>query len=121
MEEKKLPANIPAWFIEFFKRFALKTPKFFQVLQLAGIIATVAGFIPDILVWLSITPNEVVSKYLTVILKVAGATTWIVSKLPATNVTAVIDNSNALPFTEKKKVEGVDPPVEKTIESLAKQ
>lgn len=109
MAEKQLPSGFAAWFIEFYKRFGLKTPKFFQVLQIVGIIAAIVGFIPDALQYLEVTTTPIIDRYVSLAVKVAGGITWLISKLPAVNANTVAFHSNSLPFTEKKKIEGKEP------------
>lgn len=93
-----------AWLVETFKRFALKTPAFFQVFQVLGIIATGVGFLPDLLEYLKITPTEIFSHYLEIGLRVAGIVTWVMAKLPVINSTSVVQQqSTALPFTAQKE------------------
>ena len=103
-----LPKNFPSWFVEFYKRFGLTSPRFFQIIQYAGAAAVAIGFVPDILTYLSITPGPIFSKVLTTVLKAAGATAYIVSKLPTSNPNHVIQTTDNLPFTEKKQITGVD-------------
>ena len=104
-----LPKNFPSWFIEFYKRFGLTSPRFFQIIQYVGAAAVVVGFVPDILTSLSITPGPIFSHVLQIALKAAGAATYIVSKLPTSNPNHIVQTTDSLPFTEKKQITGVDP------------
>jgi len=108
-------SNFPAFFTELLKRFGLETPRFFKIIQMVGAAATFIGFIPKILVALDITPTDVFSHYLQILLKVAGFTAIIVAKLPANNANAVISSSNKMPFSENAKATGTDKSVAETI------
>lgn len=98
-------ANFAAFIAELWKRFPLKTPKFFQILQAVGIVAAGIGFIPDALTYLELTPTPIMSHYLEIVLKVAGIVTWIMAKLPVENATRVSLNTNHMPFTAAAKKE----------------
>lgn len=115
-----MSSNFTAWISEFIKRFTFKSPRFFQIVQYAGLIATAVGFIPDALVWLNITPTDIISKYITLALKVAGGVTYLIAKLPVSNSSVIADNSTQLPFTQKKKIEGVEPTPEQTLDKIQK-
>lgn len=89
---------------EFFARFPLKTPQFFQYFQYAGILAMGLGLVPDALHWLEITPTPLFSKVITKLLEFCGLITWIMAKLPVENSTKVAMNTNKMPFTKAHKL-----------------
>lgn len=94
-----------SWVVEVYNRFGLKSPKFFQTLQLIGLIALGVGFIPDALKWLDLTPTLIVDKVIAVAVKVAGGITWVISKLPVTSTVSPVEDGKTvngyrvLPFT----------------------
>lgn len=94
-------SKFSAFIVETFKRFGVKSPRFFQVFQTIGIIATGIGFIPDALQWLDITPGPIYSKYISLAVKVAGGVMWLMAKLPVQNPERIIERTDKLPFTEK--------------------
>jgi hypothetical protein len=96
-----MKTDFSAFMIELYKRFALKSPKFFQVLQVVGIIAAFLGFIPKIAAFLDIPIPQ--NHTLAIILKVAGATTLFMAKLPVLNSSLVMKTTEDLPFSEKKQ------------------
>lgn len=100
---KKDSSQIISFIVELYKRFGLKSPKFFQVIQFIGIIATAIAWVPDLLQYLDIIPNEIYSKTLEVSLKVAGIITWVIAKLPVVDsLKTVATKPENLPFTENK-------------------
>lgn len=110
--------DVGAWVTEFIKRFGLKSPKFFQVWQTIGVVAIGVGFIPDTLEYLNITLNPHWANMLAIVLKAAGGALWLMAKLPVNNVSTVIAATDSLPFTEKKKAQGVDIPPTQTVEEI---
>jgi hypothetical protein len=106
-------SDLIAWLQETFRRMALKSPHFFQVYQTIGAIAVGVGFIPDALQWLDFTPNEIISKYIALAIKVAGAVMWFMAKMPVTDPKKPVDGKTGeqqaigevMPFTQKKKAE----------------
>lgn len=104
-------SDFTAWLQETFSRFALKSPRFFQVYQTIGAIAVAVGFIPDALQWLDITPTEIVSKYIALSIKVAGLVMWFMAKMPVTDPKKPVDGKTGetqplhevMPFTQKVK------------------
>ena len=66
------PRNFSAFFSEFYSRFGLKSHRFFQILQMARLLATAIGFIPDGLALLNITLPAVRWGYLAFDLKIDG-------------------------------------------------
>jgi hypothetical protein len=110
-------SDFMAWFTETFKRFALKTPHFFQVYQTIGIICVGVGFLPDVLEWADITPNDVISKYLALAIKVAGGVMWLMAKLPVSDPKKPVDGktgeqqaiNDVMPFSVKKSETPVVP------------
>ena len=91
---------------EFFNRFGLKTPPFFQVLQkiaiIAGIIASlpilVTQFQTELGIILPLWVNAIASKAALI----SAAVLWIVAKLPVQKPDSPVNAPN-LPFTEAKK------------------
>jgi hypothetical protein len=100
---KKL--NISDFLKELYKRFALPSPKFFQVIQAVGVVCAGIGFIPEILLKLDITPNPIFSKYISTVLVVAGVITKFLAKLPVENSTIVSRTTDKLPYTATAKTQ----------------
>jgi len=94
-----------AWLIENIKRFGLKTPRFFKVWKTIGFFCILVGFIPEGLAFLNITPNDVISNYLTLAVKVAGAVMVFMSKITFDDADPkLIENKDKqLPFTQINK------------------
>jgi hypothetical protein len=97
---------------ELYARFPLKTPKFFQVFQLIGILATIAGAIPDLLHWLEIIPTPLYSKLLTKLLEACGGITWMMAKLPVEHATRTALTTDKMPYTLAAKQEELNKPNE---------
>lgn len=95
---------------EFFKRFALKSPKFFQHLQTVGIILMAIGGIPEMLQELNITLpgkiNDWVNKGISIAVTLGGIVTWILAKLPVANAETLPTSvkKEALPFSKKHEL-----------------
>lgn len=94
------------WFVEFFKRFGTTQPQFFKILSIVGVVATFLGFIPDFLSLLDFTLPSTWEPWVERILKIAGITTIIVSRLTTQSKVVETDglilkatNEKALPFT----------------------
>lgn len=94
------------WFVEFFKRFGTPQPQFFKILLIIGAVATFIGFVPDILSFLDFTLPATWTPWVERILKIAGITTIIVSRLTTQSKVVETDglilkatNEQALPFT----------------------
>jgi hypothetical protein len=94
---------VVAFIKELYKRFALPSPRFFQVVQAIGMVAAFIGFIPDILMYLEITPNPIFSRYLALALKVSGIVVKLLAKLPVENAGKVAATTNKMPFTSSVK------------------
>jgi hypothetical protein len=109
--------QIANWLVEFFKRFGTPQPKFFKVLMFVGAVASLLGFAPDILKFLDIPLPGEWKPLIERILKIAGITTIVISRLTSqspivkTTPQGIIlkaTDQNALPFTaeaEKEKAE----------------
>lgn len=93
---------------EFFNRFSLKSPAFFQVIQwlsiaaaaIAGIPAMISQFESDlglhVPVWMTDFSNKAVV--------IASVVAWIIAKLPVkTTETFKVTTVRKLPFTEQKQ------------------
>ena len=92
-----------AFLKETINRFGLKSPKFFQVYQMIGLVLTGIGFIPDIITWLDLTPTPIVSKYVSLAVKVAGGIMWLMAKIPVQNATKEIEKFDTdMPFSKQK-------------------
>jgi ABC-type hemin transport system substrate-binding protein len=98
--------QIANWFVEFFKRFGTPQPKFFKVLTIIGAIATVLAFAPQLLTFLDLSLPVAWTPWTERILKIAGITTIIVSRLTTQSKIVETDgailkatNEKALPFT----------------------
>jgi hypothetical protein len=98
--------QIANWFVEFFKRFGTPQPKFFKVLMFVGAFATFIAFAPDLLQFLDFSLPVDWQPWIERILKIAGITTMIVSKLTTQSKIVETDgailkatNEKALPFT----------------------
>ena len=89
---------------EFFNRFSLKTPPFFQMIQKISIITTIIAGIPALIGQFQTDLNIVLPAFITSIaLKVvawSGMVAWVVAKLPVSNPTSPVV-SQQLPFTDK--------------------
>jgi hypothetical protein len=109
--------QIANWFVEFFKRFGTPQPKFFKVLMIVGAVATFLAFAPDLLKFLDIALPVEWAPWSERILKIAGITTIVISRLtsqspivkttPQGTILKATDQK-ALPFTaeaEKEKAE----------------
>lgn len=99
----KKTKGLEAFIVEFYNRFGLKTPRFFQYIQIAGMIATVLGFVPlavealDLgnVTWLSYTAKWCIA--------ISGSITWIISKLPVTQSEQQGAGFYKLPVTTRKQ------------------
>jgi len=98
--------QIANFFVEFIKRFGTPQPKFFKILTVVGAVATFLAFAPDLLSFLDIPLPGEWQPWIERILKIAGITTIIVSKLTTQSKVVEADgeilkttNETALPFT----------------------
>lgn len=102
MDKKNL---FKAWFTEFIERFALESPKYFQVWQKIGGIAFIIGWVPDALDALDIVVTGKIADYIAFGLKVAGFITWLQAKQPVLSFTKptikgeVVDTKEVMPFS----------------------
>lgn len=120
--------DVGAWIKETLSRFSLQSPKFFKVWQTAGMLLLLVTGIPEGLkmlyedmgidVWtmLPVAVQVLASKTIAL----AGFVMKFMAMLPVNNANAIVNNSPKLPFTEKKKSEGVDARVGETIQGLNK-
>jgi hypothetical protein len=99
-----------AYIIEFFKRFGLKTPSFFQVLQTLGIIAAILTGLPAFVEWLNadfgvgVTLPDFWLAIQDKVIAWCGFVMWVVAKLPISdNAMPAAKAEDKLPFTENKK------------------
>lgn len=100
-----------AFLEELFNRFALKSPKFFQILQKVGIVLLAITGIPEALLILKTSVGidlwtylpEAVQWFASKTIALAGILLWVLAKLPVQNSTTVMNTSNKLPFTEKQQ------------------
>lgn len=102
--------------VELMKRFALKSPKFFQVLQIIAIIATLATGVPEFvdllnsITGLHINLPDFWESIQSKTVAISALVMWLMAKLPVTNQQQPITGSGktvspwkALPYTDKKK------------------
>jgi hypothetical protein len=102
---------VGAWIVEFLKRFALKSPAFYQVLQTIGLIAMLITGIPAFIEWLNADFGVNVTLpdfWLAIESKViawCGFITWIISKTPVDNREELtrVEKREKLPYTSKKQ------------------
>lgn len=96
------------FFIELFKRFTLKSPKFFQVLQTVGAVAAIITGIPSFLEGQGIAIPEALQKISSTVVAVAAGVLWVIAKLPVENPQApevngrAVSKVKALPYSTKK-------------------
>jgi len=88
---------------ETISRVFLKSPKYFKIVQIVGLIATGIGFLPDIAAYLGINLPD--NQTVQLVLKVAGGTTYFISKLPVENSSVVQKQTNTLPFSDINKTD----------------
>ena len=93
---------------EFFNRFSLKSPAFFQVIQKISIIAAAVAGIPALLAQfqndLGIKVPDFLTNMSNKLVVVAAVIMWIVAKLPVkATETFKVTTVKKLPFTEKKQ------------------
>jgi hypothetical protein len=110
-----------AFFIELFKRFGLKSPKFFQVLQFIGALCAVITGLPDLLTRSGITLPPEIEVFENKTIAIAGAIMWIISKLPVENP-QLVSVKKKLPFSKPKPKEEKKTPAKKSAnKSLTKK
>ena len=93
---------------EFYNRFALKSPAFFQVIQWVSIVTAAVSGLPALLAQFQNDLGIIVPKWLTdfsnKIVFYSAIVAWIMAKLPVeTSETAKPTTVNKMPFTSKKQ------------------
>jgi ABC-type hemin transport system substrate-binding protein len=94
--------QIANFFVEFFKRFGTPQPKFFKVLTVIGAVATFLAFAPELLAFLDIHLKAEWQPAIERILKIAGITVIIVSRLTTQSKIVDVDNGTILKTTNEK-------------------
>jgi hypothetical protein len=111
-----------AWFIEFFKRFALKSPKFFQVLQFIGAAAAIITGIPEALLKYGITLPDDVKFFADKTIAIAGMIMWMISKLPVDQkvheALSEETKQKKLPYTQQNSIPDPSSPTKEEQDAL---
>jgi hypothetical protein len=115
-----------AWFIEFFKRFAMKSPAFFQVLQAVGAICAILAGIPVLLAKYNLgLPHKwelIANQTAAIAVAVGGAVMWIIAKLPVDQkVHAALPEETKqkkLPYTQQNSIPDPSSPTKEEQDAL---
>lgn len=95
------------WITEVFNRFALKTPKFFQVWQWIGIAAAAVAGLPALLVEFQTNLGITLPVWVVTIsdkaVWLSGIIIWVMAKLPVKNPEQVTKTTDKLPYSEQQQ------------------
>ncbi len=96
----KQQTDVMAFLIELIKRFSLKSPKFFQVIQAVGLIAGLITGVPEFLQLLGMQLPAAIAPFASKTIAAASSVLWIMAKLPV-DPKAMLESK--MPFTTKNQ------------------
>jgi len=73
---------LPNFLVELIQRLSSKSPKFFQAIQIISGVVAIIAFLPELLVYLSVSVPEWAFTLNSLAMKVGALTALIVARLP---------------------------------------
>ena len=115
----QLPSDVKVFLSELWKRFGLKSPKYFRIWNKVGYVFATSGLLPTASTKiLSISIPQY--PWLEGILTGIGLGIVFLAQQTVVNAGVISGQTGQLPFTEKKKLQGVDPTPLETLNQLNK-